>query len=205
MNDIAPDLRRTSRYWSGVWTAGLVVLLACGCHDAARRRDSTQAGGKEGTMPTQMQAQAAVEMVQGPSIRPAAALLEWLEQNAVPKGGKRRRVRLPVVVAFEDAYRLAIGKAHVGMSEQDAGAEALPLSLDDTGLSVSLLSRLRDLCPPPQQACALWLEGYWGKLVDDGLPSLDPPGERRHPFAVLRIVGLVQAGDSPHVLIETPR
>jgi hypothetical protein len=53
-------------------------------------------------------------------------------------------------------------------------------------MSVSLLSYLRDRCPKGATGCALWLEGYWGRLVDVPDP-LAPQGGARKPFAVLRV------------------
>jgi hypothetical protein len=161
----------------------LALALAGGCPDAAVRRPDpasspAQTKGKDAMNQP-------VHMVDGPAIQPSGALLDWLGKNATNAAGKRRLFRLPVVVRFEDSYRLALGPAFIGVSEGAPPADAIPLTLDDTGLKSALLDTLRDRCPKEAGGCALWLDGYWGALVDaPGLPGEAPP---KNPFAVLRV------------------
>jgi hypothetical protein len=170
--------------------ASFAILLAIGCNDATRRADrpssAPQGAGRESAM--NMQPSQPVNWVEGPAIEPTGPLLAWLDQNARSAAGKRQLFRLPITVRFQDQYRLGIGAAFIGTADQPG---AVQLKLDDTGMGVSLLSTLRNLCPKDQDRCVLWLAGYWGKLLDVPDP-LAPPGGKK-VFAVLRVGEIVDA------------
>lgn len=169
--------------------AGLLAALLCGCPDAARRPDAPQKGAP-------MTPATPVKMTEGPAVQPTGALVEFLNQNARSSAGKKRRFKLPVVVRFEDEHRLAIGAAHIGGDAAAPGADAIALSLDDTAMSIALLDTVSQRCPKGQASCALWLEGYWGPLMDTPMPEFgaSQPGERRWPFAVLRVHEAIAPG-----------
>lgn len=173
----------------------LLPLLLSGCHDAAQRRpDVTEKGGA-------MTAAAAVKMKEGPATRPSGPLLSWLNENARTAAGKKRRFRLPVAVTFEDEHRLAVGTAHIGA----AGPDAVALALDDTGLSVALLDTLQQRCPKGEPGCTVWLEGYWGELMDAPMPEFGAPskdGAKRWPFAVLKVHERVASGADARPAVE---
>jgi hypothetical protein len=137
----------------------------------------------------------------GPPIQPAAALLSWLQSQAAASSERRKRFRLPVVIRFEDSYRLGIASAFIGTSAQDNVSDALRLSLDDTAMSISLLSIVTDLCPKTSDSCAVWLEGFWGSLMDFDLPEFQPlsDAEGEWPFAVLKVGGLVAESETQPV------
>jgi hypothetical protein len=146
--------------------------------------------------------------IAGPSVVDADALLDWLEAQAQPSG---RLVRLPVRVQFDDAYRLGIVGGAVCTTDP-APADALPLKLDDTAMSSSLLDLLRDRVAEGADSGLFWLEGTWGAVVSvGGMPALDLPGfelpgfeaaPERHPFAVRRVVGPVGGEDPPVAYLE---
>lgn len=196
----------------------LAALLAAGCQAQAARQTrpaspAPQSNEAQKTMTTPMKPAQSARFVAGPAIRPSGPLLDWLNDKVAAAPGPRKRVRLPVVVRFEDQYRLAIGEAFIGAAPGAAGDDAIFLSLDDTGMSVALLDILRDRCPKSADACAVWLEGHWGPLVDVPMPDLDLPGEpeddrKRWPFAVLQVHDLIDAkagGDeTPRALVEAP-
>ena len=177
---------------------GVVLLAVVALAAACSRRT-----GK--TVATPKQPANAAQLVPGPPIQPPGPLLEWLGK-VKDAPGPRKLLRLPVVVRFEDEYRLAFGDAVVGVSEAafDDG-QALHVKLDDTGMGVALLTTLKGLCPGA--TCAVWLEGHWGPLVRTRLPGLGGGGDGRHPFAVLRLHGLVEAsakGAEVRVLLTPP-
>lgn len=174
--------------------ATLAAALLAGCPDPAQRRPDAP---QKGAAPMMMTSARPVKMTEGPSIRPSAALLDWLQKNARGAAGKKRRFRLPVVARFEDEHRLAIGAAHIGTGEGALGADAIALALDDTGMANPLLDALTQRCPKGQASCALWLEGYWGPLLDAPMPEFGAPsadGEKRWPFAVLQVHEVIPAG-----------
>src|SRR4051812_5948809 len=107
-------------------------------------------------------------MTEGPAIHPPGPLVDWLNKNAKSASGARRLFRLPVVVRFQSSHHLALGEAFIGASEDDAGAGAIALSLDTGAMGLSLLSLLSERCPPPAEACTVWLDGTWGPLFDSG-------------------------------------
>ncbi len=153
---------------------GLLALLLVGCGAAAQ--------GQPGP---------AAAFEAGPPITPAPALLAWLRDDA---NAPPRRLKLPVVVRFTDEHRLGLSG---GLIATDAGhlpKDAIALTLDDGGLSISLLDRVRALCPPDAAACALWLEGQWGELVPrPKLPGFNTKGA--WPYAVMKVGARVAATD----------
>ena len=142
--------------------------------------------------------------VPGSALEAAEALLDWLD-NTIKPLSPRKAIRLPVVVRFEDEHRLGWGAVQVGLSA-DTTAGALHLDLDDGALGNPLLDTLAADCPKGD-ACALWMEGYWGALVDMpdfDMPGLPDEGPKRHPFAVLKVVGPVADGDSAAAQVASP-
>ena len=116
---------------------------------------------------------------------PEATLGLWFEANAAA-GERRIRLRIPVVVtAPPDASPGSRG----AVLARPAGAAPLAVDLDDSALGISLCDRLRSLCPGSGE-CALWLEGYWGSLVE--LPGTGQ-APRAIPFAVLEVGPLLDA------------
>lgn len=87
----------------------------------------------------------------GPEVRPAAALLKWLD--AVGKEKPERLVRLPVTL---ELGVLGVKGARVG---------DLPVSVVDSALGVGLWDRARQACGQ-ETSCTLWVVGFWrgGKL-----------------------------------------
>ncbi len=138
-----------------------------------------------------MKPTAPVQYEQGPALAPADALLGWL------KSAGERRLRVPVVLRFEDAHRLAIASAQLAARADSVTADAVRLAVDDGGLGVSLLDQLRGLCPADATACAVWLEGRWGALVP--MPSIPGFEDEGHPFAVLKVGELVKPGEGKTV------
>jgi hypothetical protein len=140
-------------------------------------------------------------MVEGPAIQPADILLGWLRQRASIDKGGRRLFRLPVVVRFADAYRLALGEACVSTSPKDTCDNHLQLQLDDTALGISLLDRVSQHCPKPALSCAIWLEGYFGELLEDVLPKPKPAVASRPttkwPFAVMKVEDTTSVEEQP--------
>jgi len=150
-----------------------VIALLAGC----TKNGDKNAVPKTLTPPTPGAFQA------GPPVSEPATLLKWLQTKARTKAGKRRLFRLTVTVHFQDSYQLGMGDAHIGLTA-DAPAGAIKLDLDDGGLGISLLDTMRSRCPN-KDVCSLWLEGYWGPLLEPP-PGLDK-GDDGHPFAVMRV------------------
>lgn len=124
-------------------------------------------------------------MIDGPSILPAAPLLEWLRARAVGPTG-RRRFQLPVLIHLEPLGD--VDPAHVARTEAELAAAPLALTLDDSALGISLHDRLRSRCPAPATWCALVVEGYWGPLINAGAAPVGAPWT----FAVLRVLDTVE-------------
>lgn len=138
----------------------------------------------------------------GPPIRPASALLESIERHDTGSVGKRSRLRVPIVAFFEDEHRLALRRAVVGVSLEDSNEVAL--HLDDSGLGISLIDRLRRLCAADATTCAVWVEGYWGPLLED--PSA---GSVRTQPPTMTVTDVLlpthqSLGSSARVLVEVP-
>lgn len=136
---------------------------------------------------------------EGPPLRPSEVLLAWIEEHARGASNHRRLFRLPVVVRFEDEYRLAIESACIGTSEQDCRGGAIPLTLDDTGMGSPLVTSLGPYCTRSSRVCVVWLEGLWGRLVE--LPDLQPDA-KTFVFAVTRVVGPVEGDGRPSVRLD---
>ena len=124
-----------------------------------------------------------ISWVSGPSIEPPDGLLAWLSTNATKPDGKRRRLRIPVVIHF-DEHQLQITNAFLGVPSE--ASKGVTLHLDDSALGISLRDRLRKRCVKDELACTVWLEGYWGSLIgsDDKNRTTSPP----YPFAVLDVL-----------------
>lgn len=145
--------------------------------------------------------------VVGPPVQPSDTVLEWLNHPA----NARKRLRIPVVVRYTDAFRLALAPAILGTAEPDATHAPILLKLDDSGMGVALLTSLRTLCPAADQPCAIWIEGFWGELVrmPATTSNATPPGTSEPhlwPFAVLQVYGLLDEHpehDLAYILIES--
>jgi hypothetical protein len=152
-----------------------------------------------------MMFQQPVKFIPGPAIHPSTQLLDWLNQESNKASDSKKRLRLPVVIHFEDSYRLAIGDAFIGTSAVDRNSNAIFLSLDDISMGVSLLTRVRDICPASTTSCAVWLEGYWGTSSNLNLPRLsDLPKEteKKWLFTILDVPGLIeQTGHNQEVRV----
>lgn len=148
-----------------------------------------------------LQPEPPITWVEGPPIKPYTTLLTWLDTHRTNAAGARRYFRLPVVVHFA-THQLGIEQAFVGETAAEGQADGLRLALDDSGMGIALLDRLRRLCPKTQPTCVVWLIGIWGPVLS--LESeLQPPSEdltQPWPFAVRRVEGLVPAQTT-----ETPR
>jgi len=116
-------------------------------------------------------------------LTPSTNLLTWLGEQA------GAHLKLPVRLQFADEHRLALGPAHVG-GWAEPGPESLALTLDDTALGISLLDRVRDLCPEGDLTCALWLEGSWGPLIGESDPA-------KPTLAVREVGALVDRAQDP--------
>jgi len=111
-----------------------------------------------------------------------------------------RLLRLPVVVEFDDEYRLAVRRAWLGTGAADPAPSALQLKLDDTSMGVSLLDSLRAACPPGPR-CAVLVDATWGPVLS-GMPALPSVGPARDTVAVRRFVGLQPVGTPARVRVE---
>lgn len=134
----------------------------------------------------------AVKMMDGPVIWPSAPLLEWLNRNARLASGQYRLFRLPVVVYFEDEYRLELGDAFIGASEKNLGSDAIALSLDTGAMGISLWSLLNERCPKTSTACAVWLDGYWGSSIEFNRSDTHKI-DQKWPFTVVCLHRLIDA------------
>lgn len=151
---------------------------------------------KPGTqMATSIKVEKTVDFTSGMTIQLSSQLLDWLNNEANLDSEKRKRIKLPVVVHFDDSYRLALGDSFIGTSNQDRHHETIFLSPNDAGMGISLLSRLNNLCPKTVNHCVVWLEGYWGSRIDSNVPELseqEKNEEQKWPFAVMAIGELIQ-------------
>lgn len=163
----------------------LLLLAACAGHAAPP--------APEPPVPHPMTPEPERTFEEGPPIADAAALLGWLE------GTGKRRVRLPVVVAFEP---LGVRRAWVGNGGAEPPEGALLLKLDDTAMGVALLDHLRRACGEAAATCAVWLEGTWGPVIA-GMPAMPgfDTGPKLHDFAVRRFVGRADAS-ATHAQVE---
>jgi len=131
---------------------------------------------------TTMQPAPSTTFVDGPALEPSAALLKWLEAS------KGKQIRLPVVIRFKDEFRMNWGAITIGTALGAPAEGAIHLKLDDTKMGVGLLDRLADEVPEDDTGCVRWLEGTWGEAMPGpDLSKFEPPGPKRHPFAVTAI------------------
>ncbi|MEU6453325.1 hypothetical protein [Streptomyces sp. NPDC047065] len=148
------------------------------------------------TMPTP-ESQPSRTFVPGPPVSPSGPLLAWL--NDAADTNPRRLVRLPVVVRF-DPKRLGIVAGAVGTGPGgDGDRDAIRLTLNDRAMGVPLADRVRAHCPTGEDACAVWLDGYWGlpdgAFSQEGQP--DPEGGVRAVFSPVSVGDSVAAGQRP--------
>jgi hypothetical protein len=132
--------------------------------------------------------------VDGPAITPTPDLAAWLGKN------KGNLLRLPLVIEVEP---FGVGPAWIGMTADDAPADAIRIELDQGAMSVGLTDPLVALCKDTSTRCVAWIQGYWGPTMDmpgPGGPSM-PDMPKEEPFSVREVVGLVQKGDTPHVKV----
>jgi len=196
----------------------LIAVVIWGCQTSASVNSSpipltSQLNPKETPMTNPMRPTNSVSFIPGRPIKPSSQLLNWLNNETQTASGSRKRLRLPVVIYFQDSYRLALGNSFIGTSDQDRDQDTIFLSLSDVAMSISLLSTLRDICPKTVNSCAVWLEGYWGSLIDFDLPELsalrEDQGENtKSPFSVLKVHELIQEqpeqDEEIRVFIESP-
>ncbi len=151
----------------------------------------------EGIVMTPLQPSQFLQFSPGPSLESSSNLLRWLEDGVMQDREQRWRVRLPVVVLFEDPnYQLAIERAYVGMVVGEPDSQAIHLALDDSGMSDQLLGLIQSLCMPGATGCAVWLEGFWGELFEIDNDSTEGENEKAEwPFAVLRMIRRVERTD----------
>jgi hypothetical protein len=164
---------------------------------------------KKPTFPVQKKPRRSIKFIPALTIKPYSTLLDWLNNttNAQP----RKLLKIPVVITF-DSYRLGINNAFIGTSNADIEKDTIFLELDDSAMGISLLNRLRNICPKTSNTCAVWLVGYWGSLLD--LDALNPPSSSENPeqitkwpFAVREIQELVkqsEQGEQTRVFIQSP-
>lgn len=111
----------------------------------------------------------------GPAFDDSPALLEWLGANS------EAYLRLPVVIFTGDLGDVEL--AYIGTEPIPPPAGAITLDLDDSALGICLTTRLRSLRDSASDACVVWIEGTWGRL----LPGVPPGGGSEPPpwpFAV---------------------
>lgn len=88
---------------------------------------------------------------EGPALEPAEGLAAWLDKQ-LTADGKRRRVRLPVVVKRGEMPHAVERTGFVGSEK------GLALELDDTAMGVSLADHVHRVCGEAA-SCALLLDG----------------------------------------------
>lgn len=136
----------------------------------------------------------------GPAISPSGPLFDRLNEAAqsAPTG----LVRLPVVIRL-DPMGFGVDAAEVGIDAETpadpaADGRTIHLTLNDGGMSVALSAQLEKYCGEEQDACAVWLEGHWGRpgeaFPQQGLD--EPDGGLRVLFSPSRVLGPVEPGAS---------
>jgi len=182
-----------------------LLLVACGNHSATAPKPETSPQGEAQSAPAAQPEETAkpeapvtqVQFIDGPALSPTADLRRWLSEH------KDTLIRLPLAIEMSG---FDVGPAWISMNNNDAGADAIHVSLDQGALSVGLLERLTPLCTAPTR-CVAWLQGYWKPTVAGG-PSLDGlelPGPKKAPFSVREVVGLVGEGDTATVKVVAPK
>jgi len=140
--------------------------------------------------------------VNGPPIKPEAALLRWLGADERQcRASKGHLVQLPVRIETGASGRAAA----IGAEAVDRKG-AIRLFLSDTAMGIPLSDHIRSQCPKKTKACVLWLQGCWGYLVPPIAP--EPPKKRPievWPFSVRRAVGPVAPGEATHVRVPQGR
>lgn len=191
-----------TRWSTGVEGKPIIVEGVLGQTDDFKSSVSANGEIGQGTEGGELVIQECRGWVGGPPIQPTHELLHWLERNVKGADGKRRRLRLPVVVSLGEPYPLGLGRACVGISLESSNEIAL--TLDDSALGISLLERVRTLCVDNGVSCALWLEGYWGPLLERPPGAIG--GAEQHTFAVLTVLAAIDgaSGADINVLVEIP-
>jgi hypothetical protein len=137
----------------------------------------------------------------GPPITPAASLLQWLQEQAIPQEGRRKKIRIPVFVLFEDEGSESIVEAYIGTTQKTPESQAVLLDFDDSGMGIPLAEQTRMLCPDGNH-CTIWLEGYWGALISEGNAQEANDLSVSWTFAALRCEAYSASTDAPNVYIE---
>lgn len=101
--------------------------------------------------------------LKGPSID-SPQLIEWLNNN-FSDITKRKILRIPVLVIFEDKYRISIKDVFIVSSYQNIDKNKIRLKIDDSGMGISFIDRIKTICPENKLSCHVWIEGYWGPLL----------------------------------------
>ncbi|HLO86234.1 MAG TPA: hypothetical protein VK203_14670 [Nostocaceae cyanobacterium] len=144
------------------------------------------------------------------AIKPSSLLLDWLNNKINLES--RKLVKIPVVIKFDDSYRLGIDDAFIGTSDADIDQNTIFFKLNDSAMGVSLLARLRYICPKTSDYCAVWLVGYWGSLFDSdafdrSLSRENQQGVTKWAFDVREVHKLIEQSEQNRdikVLIESP-
>jgi|GEM_PF-1633688 len=149
--------------------------------------------------------QSPIEYLPGIPIKPRLDALAWLDDNNITLGDYRRYFKIPVTIRFENEYRLHIFQAVIGVHSSNFDNQVIYLSLDDSAMGISLIDHLRHNCEVSNQTCAVWLEGYWGKLIEDLSQEIAEPTtlsleQKKFPFAVRRFGGLISESDNPAII-----
>ncbi len=105
----------------------------------------------------------------GPTLADPVALLAWLEARP------RAVVRLPVVILFSTGGLRQRRLIFVGTEPAPPAADAILLDLDDSTLGIGLSTRLRSLCGAEEEACVVWIEGTWGRVMPAPGATEPPP------------------------------
>ncbi len=142
----------------------------------------------------------------GPTVRPPAQLLTWLESGVTKHGDGMKHLKLPVVIRF-DGLGLGIGEAVIGTTAADFTDDAIYLDLEDGAMGTALSEQALEAAPKGAETVTLWLQGQWGELVElPGLPMPNRPGlqsRQLYPFAVRRVLGVFNpAEDGPDLKVE---
>ena len=138
-----------------------------------------------------------VQFQKGIALKPDSELLSWLQQESTTESGKRILLKVPVFVKLKNDGLLTVEKAFIGSKKSDEGASSIFLELDDSTLGISLATHLKKHCAAALKGCALWLEGYWGVLLD-----LPRAGGETWPFTVRKFIGdLSSSSGADHIWI----